>query len=214
MIGTDLEAVGINIYFDYVLHGWPVNNAVAAAYTPLEELPPSARELYEYDPVKAKQMLADAGYPAGFEMDLLVAVDVQNRVDYASMVKAMWEELGVTVNLIEAERAAYAAQTTATPESGCSYSDSFTGGVGSANPLGAIGSLAERPWNRYHFDDEYVFEQYTLATQELDLSKRNAILKDVVVYALEQAIVVPGPAGYENCAYWPWVKNYYGETEA
>ena len=213
MIGTDLKAVGANIYGDYLLHAWPIGPAVTAAYTPLEELPLSAQELYEYDPAKAIQMLDDAGFPDGFEMDLLVAVDVQNRVDYASMVKAMWEDIGITVNLVEAERAVYAAQTTATAESGCSYSDSFTGGVGSGNPLGSIGSLAERPWNRYHVNDDYVFEQYTLATQELDLSKRNAILKDVVVYVLEQAMVVPGPAMYANLAYWPWVKNYYGELE-
>ncbi len=37
-----------------------------SVYTPFEKLPPAAKELFIYNPEKAKKLLAEAGYPNGF----------------------------------------------------------------------------------------------------------------------------------------------------
>ena len=39
-------------------------------------------------------------------------------------------------------------------------------------------------------------------------------MKKLAVYALEQAPAVVTPTSYTYIAWWPWVKNYYGETYA
>ncbi|GAI62373.1 unnamed protein product, partial [marine sediment metagenome] len=65
MIGLDLDAILEGIYGEGEVYAWPYSSA-SAMYTPFDELSPSLKELYTNDPAKARQMLADAGYPDGF----------------------------------------------------------------------------------------------------------------------------------------------------
>ncbi|GAG28535.1 unnamed protein product, partial [marine sediment metagenome] len=73
-------------------------------YTPLEELPEAVRELYGYDPEKARQLLAEAGYPDGFTTSIITTTTF---VDLLSIVKANWEKIGVTLNIEVKEVAIY-----------------------------------------------------------------------------------------------------------
>ena len=100
----------------------------------------------------------DAGYPDGFEMELLVYTADLSRVQLGDMINAMWAEINVKVNLLEMEGAAYGALTMSTAESGYRHKNAFTGGLQSPNPLKAIESVRRQPWNRYHFVDDYVIE--------------------------------------------------------
>lgn len=68
-------------------------------------------EPYEFDLDKAKELLAEAGYPDGFEMDLWV---MPNPRDYipepqkvAEAIQADFEKIGVKVNLVTYEWATY-----------------------------------------------------------------------------------------------------------
>lgn len=57
----------------------------------------SLLDYYDYDPKKAKRMLADAGYPDGFSFD---AVTLTKDQPMAEAVAGYLEEVGVTMNLI------------------------------------------------------------------------------------------------------------------
>jgi peptide/nickel transport system substrate-binding protein len=56
---------------------------------------------FDYDPATAKQMLADAGYPNGFEVDLDICTC--DRTDLPEAVAGELAKVGVTVNLMPAE---------------------------------------------------------------------------------------------------------------
>jgi peptide/nickel transport system substrate-binding protein len=60
---------------------------------------PTLDEKYAYDQAKAKQLLASAGYPNGFTIDLTVAG--QPTVDEVAIQK-QWAQIGVTLNFVTA----------------------------------------------------------------------------------------------------------------
>ena len=66
-------------------------------YTPLEELPESTRQLFDYNPEKAKQLLAEAGYPDGFKTKVLCWQSEQ--VDQLSIFAAYFADIGVDMEL-------------------------------------------------------------------------------------------------------------------
>ncbi|MBI4283944.1 MAG: ABC transporter substrate-binding protein, partial [Chloroflexi bacterium] len=70
MMATDFQAIKNELYEgDADLLAWPVINQpeTKGAYRPLETLPPAVAALWKYNPEKAKQLLAEAGYPNGFK---------------------------------------------------------------------------------------------------------------------------------------------------
>jgi ABC-type transport system substrate-binding protein len=69
----------------------------------------SLNTVYPYDPAKAKQLLAAAGYPHGFTISMVTAdYDEENLL--AQALKQEWAQIGVTVNIIDdANPSTYAA---------------------------------------------------------------------------------------------------------
>ena len=61
---------------------------------------------YEFDIEKAKALMAEAGYPNGFEVTLTIS-DSQERVDIAEMVQNQLGKIGITVTVEPLENATY-----------------------------------------------------------------------------------------------------------
>jgi peptide/nickel transport system substrate-binding protein len=63
-------------------------------------------EPYDYDPDKAKQLLADAGYPDGFEGDLFyVSGRWAGDEQVTQAMQAYWQAIGVMINLHKVDQA-------------------------------------------------------------------------------------------------------------
>ena len=60
-----------------------------------------AKEAYRYDPVLAKKMLAEEGYPNGFELKFANTAlpGTQFMVDIGTAIADMWTKIGVKVKL-------------------------------------------------------------------------------------------------------------------
>lgn len=62
-----------------------------------------------YDVEEAKRLLAEAGYPDGFTIDLHIEPSaIYSRL--AGAIQSMWAEIGVTANIVESSLATYEAQ--------------------------------------------------------------------------------------------------------
>lgn len=95
----DREAIAEAVYFgaaDPAVQPFPESYF---AYNP--DFP---GDYYEYDPEKARALLAEAGYADGFEIDMLVtALDVYARAGEA--VQGMLAEVGITANITQVDAA-------------------------------------------------------------------------------------------------------------
>ena len=59
---------------------------------------PDEAHTYTYDVEKAKALLAEAGYPDGFEINLWTNEN-QSRIDLCDMIQNAWAQIGVTANV-------------------------------------------------------------------------------------------------------------------
>lgn len=71
-----------------------------------------------YDPEKAKELLAEAGYPDGFEMDVMIVQSYDKALESAEMIKAQLEEVGITMNIDVVETAVFNEAFTQTVRGG------------------------------------------------------------------------------------------------
>lgn len=63
-------------------------------------------EPYPYDPDRARELLAEAGYADGITLDLLIQPS-RRTPELSTVLQEMWRQVGINVNLIVRERAVY-----------------------------------------------------------------------------------------------------------
>ncbi len=101
MIGTDWPAVAKTVYGEADIYAEPLN-ALTPYWVPGDKLPDNIKELYSNDPAKAKKMLADAGYPNGFKMQMY-ATDEKSKAAI-ELLKDQWQKrLNVDLELMPVE---------------------------------------------------------------------------------------------------------------
>lgn len=87
----DQDAMHHVLYSGFAQKG---NNPLIAAMPMFETDTP----FYDYDPERAKQLLAEAGYADGFTVDMIV---VETAI--YELVQHYWKEIGVTLNILQRE---------------------------------------------------------------------------------------------------------------
>ena len=188
---------------------WPLMEfkEYAGAYVHLEELPESVQELYGYNPEKAKQLLADAGYPNGFKAKI-ICYNQRAYTDPLTMVKAMWAKVGVELELEPKEWGAYTSVIARR-----AYDDMLFGYYsGAGTCFKAINYTGSGMYNGGYIDDPVLNK----AREEMlaaypDEVVADQIHRELMPYLLEQAYVIALPAGKQYRFWWPWVRNYSGE---
>ena len=210
-IGTDLNTIGNDVWGEgnYTIN--PLKGT--SLYMPIADMPASTKELFNYDPAKAKQMLAKAGYPNGFTMQMTYAPsDVSGQSqDIASLVVAQWAKLGVNVKLHSVERSVMPNF-----RYGHHYTDSLLteqGGLFAA-PISLEMGLAGNEGDTGEWNDPWFNNAFQQILSERDASKALALEKQMVLKFLDGASMIPTPLHAKEDYVWPWVKNYHGEISA
>jgi peptide/nickel transport system substrate-binding protein len=192
------------------LHTYPFPSTFGDVYTPLDKLPPSARELFTYNPEKAKKLLAEAGYPNGFTFKAQIPNGSQEQMDLGQMVVAYLSKIGVTLVLDPLDYPSWLSRMTKKNHSEGIFFDNDHG-----TPYAGIRKnfSTGNTWNPHMMSDPYVDKTHSEAVENPKLSEKEslAVMKKLAVYCLDQAPAIILPTPHVYTAWWPWVKNYYGE---
>ncbi len=175
------------------------------AYTPLEQLPESTRELYAYQPEKAKQLLAEAGYPNGFKFSLLCYKD---QVDMASIVADYLSKIKVNMELDTKEVGVFTSM-----RGSKTYKDAVMYSWAVRNVYTATNLEPTSTANYGRINDAYINERLANILSFENMGKQgeiNRLCKEYALYALRQAWAIDVPATYIFHFWQPWLKNYYG----
>jgi peptide/nickel transport system substrate-binding protein len=177
-------------------------------FIPVEELPAEVREIYTYNPDKARQLLADAWYPTGFKTSITCW---KPQVDLLSMVAAYWADIGVELEIDQKEHGVYQTlgiskkefpELYAGPES-TGYSPWWWG------PFSPGGSYNYSVVN----DPAIVEARKNVEANYWDEPAKFAAYKEILPYLLGQAYYVPTPDPVAYTFWQPWLKCYGGELD-
>ena len=210
MMATDFESIKETYCGgEAQILSWPIceMKEFKDAYLPLEEAPASVQELYVYNPTKAKQLLADAGYPEGFKANIVCA---SPSADYLSIIKDMWSKVDIDLSIQPHEASIFTGIMW-----GRHYEEMIY-----ASP-GPVANLYLAYWyvsGPFGANMSYVDDPIPVAAKDkmmklsmIDVAQADAVNKELMAYVLDQAWAIPTPATPLNHFWWPWVKNYHGE---
>ena len=139
---------------------------------------------FTYDPDLAKQLLTEAGYADGFEMDMACPAGAYtNFEEVCEAIVGYLSEVGITINLEIMESGQYwdlEAKKELPPLFGDSWSDQS--GEAHGRMLGALGA-----WDASYssWEDQKILDLLTQISTEVNLEKRKALYEEIQVYMQE-----------------------------
>ena len=193
------------------LLAYPQHADYGGYYQPLEEMPASVKELFEYKPEKAKQLLAEAGYPNGFTFEAQVNSNNPGHMEVIPLIESYLSKVGVKMKIKPLEYASFlSTMTTRTHGPGYFMQNGHT------NPLTTLRKsfVTGQTWNPSMYSDPEFDKRIQDMNGERDEEKRIQIARELTTQILDEAPYVWLPIGYNYTAWWPWVKNYGGELRA
>lgn len=186
------------------LVSWAVQPDAKGIFTPFEQMPADVKELWEYKPDKAKQLLKEAGYPDGFTLKMLVNSSLKDQLD---IVASYWSKVGVKVDPMVKEGGAFSSQLNSLDWPSCIHV------YGNSNPHNFYTRFYKtgHMLNRTDIKDSHIDEVRTKINSTTNIAERNQLVRELNLYCLGLVSVVNLPMPNLYTGWQPWLKNYHGE---
>ncbi|UZN52023.1 ABC transporter substrate-binding protein [Cupriavidus cauae] len=193
------------------LFAYPQHPDYVGYYEPLSAMPDNVKELFTYNPDKARKLLAEAGYPKGFTFKVQVCACSPDHMELLPLIAAYLEQVGVRIQIQPMEYGAFlSAMTTKTNAPGYMMNNGHT------NPTTTIRKsfVSGQVWNASQWNDSKFDKRVEEAFELRDVGKRQEAVRALTREIVAQAPYIWLPTQYVYTAWWPWVKNYGGELRA
>ncbi len=174
------------------------------------DTPASTKQLFTYNPDGAKKLLADAGYPNGFDTSILLTAADPASADYYTIIKSMWAKIGINLTLDIKENTVYAglqaSRTFAMTTGTTAPAATFYLGVAyqGTGQISNLGNLNDPTVNAALKDVN--------AAALTDLPKAMQLWRnELAKYVVDQSFAITNVIGFNYNIWWPWLVNYTGE---
>jgi peptide/nickel transport system substrate-binding protein len=189
---------------------WPPTSTYREIYTPMDQQSQAVKDLFTYDPERAKQLLTDAGYPDGF-ITYVICDSTSTQSDLLEILREQLLKVKVDMRIQPKEGGVYLSIMR-----GRTHEEMIMkNAVDFSFPFRMLMLRKESTDNPAFFESDYTRQAYNeiSALVGIDDAAVNKRLKEVGKFSLEQAwgIFMPAPEVYD---FWqPWVVNYHGEID-
>jgi len=193
------------------LLAFPIHPDFIGYFEPLETMPDAVRDLFVYDPGRARKLLGEAGHPTGFSFKIQVCTCMPGHVELLSMIAAYLERVGVKVEIQPMEHGAFRSVL-----SSGTNAPGYLRFSGSSTPTSSLGKNfgSTSPFNAARYADGAFDARTSEAERERDEARRRQLVREMTREILAQAPGIWLPTPYFYTVWWPWVKNYGGELRA
>jgi peptide/nickel transport system substrate-binding protein len=190
------------------LLGYPFvpKQSFSDVYVPLEEMPETVQELFEYKPDEAKQLLAEAGYPNGFKTKITCN---SAQVDFLSVIREYLLKVGVDMELDVVESGVHFGMLKGRTFPEMIMADTYTYSFWKMNNERPESMSNPSFWGS---DETRAAYNEVMTWIGKDDTKVRQAVKAVVPHILENAWGIWLPVPYSYWMWWPWLQNFHGET--
>ena len=166
---------------------------------------------YPYDPQRARDLLTEAGYPNGFTLDFFAPTNLGGTPelpDIGEAMAAMWEEIGIKVNLTVSEYFPVQAMLSDRAMNGKIYLVRWSWNLPSAG-MGWIWYEASRPYYEYQFITDWKEHYDTVA----DPAERDRLAIQLGDFWYENYLSIPLLWVFADAVYNPAVLEGYNVNQ-
>lgn len=208
-MAMDLPAIAREYYGGNTL-GWfpPITGPGLSAYwTPFEQYPKEVQDGFTYNVAGAKALLAEAGFPNGFETSVVTSPYMPN--DLVELTQAYLKAVNINMKIEMMDFNKWSTLVYSKQHQAISVHMSGLQG----NPMDAL--VFYYPgvtWNLANVNDATFSKMVDAARAAPTTPERDKIIKEAVYYGTSRFWVVRLPIYVDYVAWHPWLKNYRGEN--
>ncbi|MBL41423.1 MAG: hypothetical protein CMM49_02050 [Rhodospirillaceae bacterium] len=205
-------AVNRDAIVDALFYGKYAKPSTQPAFPGINGYDPSIKG-YNYDPEKAKKLLAEAGYPNGFDFEVRAIVNDENFKNFYEAVIADIKAIGINATLIGQNFGGTGGWLEHWlkgdwPYQGFGIGFDLTATMDAGRVWNVFASCLKSGGKAPYFCDKEMMPRIEAMNGEFDPVKRRKMLQDLGRETVEKAPIIFGIEFDEMMAYGPNVKNF------
>jgi len=189
------QAIDVNAIKTSIMRGLSTPTAIATPSPKAEGIPDAMDKRFPFDPVAAKKLLTEAGYPNGFGFTLHCPNDrYVNDEKICVALAGMWARIGVNTKVEAMPKAQYFQRTPKKEFSACmqGWGDNNRDAIFTLKPLfHSLNDKGAGDTNYGNFKSAALDDLIDKAEFEMDIAKRQSLINQAVEMVKNEVFVIP-----------------------